>query len=430
MRLQLSAPAAAPVGVARAFEFRGAALALQSFTGREIVISGPSETGKTIGCLNLADTLAWKYPGIQGVFVRKIRADMHATVLAIWKKEFVDHSGGDIKAFGGEDAEYYEYSNGSRIWVGGIDRPGRVLSGGFDFAYINQVEELDVGEFETLLTRTTGRAGTLQPGMLFGDCNPSLPTHWILLRARAGTLTFLESFHRDNPTLFDREGNILPRGTQVLGTLSSLTGSRRSRLYEGLWTQPEGVVYPEFSEDNIVDTEPDSDVPIELAVDDGYIDPRAILFVQRTGTQILVFDEIYHSRHLEEECVGEVVTKCGERYGWLDEEKTVPKKLPEIAVGSHEAKTLQVKFRKANIPYRFKLHEVVDGISVVRSLIRDGKGVRILLVHRRCENLIREITSGYQYPPGSARSNSEKPMDGNDHTCDALRYWAWVRART
>jgi hypothetical protein len=167
-----------------------------------------------------------------------------------------------------------------------------------------------------------------------------------------------------------------------------------------------------------------------LGYDDGYVDPRAILFMQKQPNQILVFDELYHIRHLTDVCVKEVIQLCGERHGWTDDtEFKRPKQLPEIAAGSPEAKELQGKFRIADIPCRFKVHEVVEGIKVVRELILDGNGYRTLKVNRRCKNLIKELTEGYIYPPEGVKRDNEKPLDGNDHAADALRYWSYLRAR-
>lgn len=203
------------------------------------------------------------------------------------------------------------------------------------------------------------------------------------------------------------------------------------------------LVFPDFGEANITDAEPDLSLPIELAVDDGFMDPRVILFVQRTGTRILVFDEMYHSRHLEETCVQEVVNRCikfsgqekpedfdalslEKRAEWCRKNKVL---LPEIVCGSPEAKSLQLYFKKADMVFRFITHKVIDGLGIVRKHICDGQGYRTLQVNRRCKNLIWEMTEGYQYPPLDRRSVDEKPADGNDHCCDALRYWAYVRAR-
>jgi phage terminase large subunit len=198
-----------------------------------------------------------------------------------------------------------------------------------------------------------------------------------------------------------------------------LTGILAQRLRDGKWVQAEGVVFSEFDQENMTDAEPDPKLPIELAVDDGYIDPRAILFIQRTADRILVFDELYHSHHLPEVCVGEVLDLCAKR--------GVPR--PEIAIIPTEAVTLRERLRAADIPARPGTHKIVYGIAAMRSHILDGNGHRTLQVNRRCRNLLNELTSGYKYPEAGSRRDTEVPIDKDNHAVDALRYWVWVRAR-
>lgn len=237
------------------FQFRGGASTLhEKMFGaprvREVMLSGPSETGKTIATLSAIDRLARTNPKATGVIVRKVRADMAATVIAIFKQTFVEPAG-DIRTFGGENVEFFEYPNGTRVWLAGMDRPGKVLSGALDFAYVNQAEELALEDWEYLSTRTTGRAGVIVPGVLCGDCNPGPPSHWILTRSKAqrdkpAPLLFLESRHEDNPRLYDDAGNLTDAGRETMRTLDALTGVRKQRLRFGKWVQAEGVVYEEY----------------------------------------------------------------------------------------------------------------------------------------------------------------------------------------
>jgi hypothetical protein len=39
------------------------------------------------------------------------------------------------------------------------------------------------------------------------------------------------------------------------------------------------------------------------------------------------------------------------------------------------------------------------------------------------------MTEGYLYPEAGKRSDSENPIDKNNHAIDALRMWVWLRAR-
>jgi len=95
--------------------------------------------------------------------------------------------------YGGDNRpERFMYSNGSVIWVAGLDKASKILSSEFDIIAVNQTEELSLVDWETLTTRTTGRAGNMPYSQTIGDANPGPPTHWIRNRP---SLTLFESTH-------------------------------------------------------------------------------------------------------------------------------------------------------------------------------------------------------------------------------------------
>jgi len=418
---------------------RGDNEAIQHYTGRESVLSGPKETGKTIACLQKLNDLLWANPGAQAVLVRKVFATITPTVIQTWEKKIIGQRSAIMK-YGGEKPEWYDYPNGSRLWIAGMDKPGRTLSAERDFVYVNQPEELTLADWEQLISIVTGRAGNAPHPQIFGDPNPGGSSHWILSRS---SLRMFQSRHQDNPALFDDAGNITEKGRESLSTLDTLSGARYRRLRLGMWSQEEGLVYDEFDAPNLTDEEPDPSLPFELAADEGYVDPRALLFIQRTPGRVLVFDEMYHTRHLAETCIREAVERSGSIFGWtcLHEDQKgaehdpvecqdrFPRRLPSICVGPPEAKDLQVRFRRANIPYRSPdIKRILDGIAIVRRLVKDVNDVRVLQVNRRCKNLIQEMTEGYKNPVVGSRRDDENPLDENNHAADALRYWAALRA--
>lgn len=217
---------------------------------RESILSGPAETGKTRGALEKLHLLLLKYPKSQAAMVRKRYTDMPGSCIQTWEKKVLGNKlsdTGPITKYGGEKPQFYDYSNGSRLWVGGLDNPGKVLSSERDFFYVNQVEELDLTDWETITTRATGRAGNAPYAQVLGDCNPGPRTHWILERANEGKLELLHSRHEDNPTLFDPvTGLITPQGIITLQILDNLTGMRHARLRLGKWVSAEGLVYGDY----------------------------------------------------------------------------------------------------------------------------------------------------------------------------------------
>ncbi|GAG83582.1 unnamed protein product, partial [marine sediment metagenome] len=57
-------------------------------------------------------------------------------------------------------------------------------------------------------------------------------------------------------------------------------------------------------------------------------------------------------------------------------------------------------------------NDVANGIAKLKSLFRN----KVILVDETCVSLISELQA-YRYKEGT-----EKPIEQNDHSCDALRY--------
>lgn len=218
--------------------FRGAALQAQSMTAPEWMIAGPSETGKTFAMLYFVHMTLSKYPKARATLLRKVRATVYGTVLETWKRVIL-YGSQQPMAYGGINPSLYIYPNGSRLYIGGMDNPGKILSGERDIIAVNQAEELDANAWETLTTRTTGRGAVVPYPMTIGDCNPADPNHWILQREQAGNMTVLRSLHKDNPSLHDGT-DWTPQGHRTIKTLTNLTGARYARLFLGEWVADDG----------------------------------------------------------------------------------------------------------------------------------------------------------------------------------------------
>jgi phage terminase large subunit len=202
------------------------------------MVAGPAETGKTFAALWKLDRLLASTPGAQAVLVRKVRDTIFSTVLQTFQS-ILKFSGSNATAYGGQRPQWYDYPNGARLWLAGMDDPGKALSSERDFVYVNQAEQISADEWSVLCTRATGRAGHSDQPQVFGDCNPGPPHHWILHR---DSLRVLHSRHEDNPTLHDGT-TWTEQGKRTLAVLDALPGVLRDRLRFGRWVSAEGVVF-------------------------------------------------------------------------------------------------------------------------------------------------------------------------------------------
>lgn len=289
-------------------KFRGANLEIQSYTNLEWMLSGPAETGKTWAALWRLDSLLRSTPRVKATLARKIQSTIYGTVLVTWEaiQELRAALGYPrAMAFGGEKPQWYSYPNGSRLWVGGLDNPQKILSSERDFIYINQAEEVSLQDWEYCITRATGRGAVVEDTMVFGDCNPGSEDHWILKRA---TLKVFYSKHKDNPSLYTDSGELTKQGVKSIAALQSLTGIRKKRLYEGQWVGAEGLYFENFDPElgGLHVIEPHSipgDALIWGALDWGYKHPLAFgLFTENDDGIELIWEHVQHKMMIPHHC--------------------------------------------------------------------------------------------------------------------------------
>lgn len=380
----------------------------------EVILAGPADTGKTIAFLTKIHWLAHKYDDASIVIARKQLTDTYSTVLQTFQKKVTDPT---VQVYGGEKAQWFDYPSGSRIWVAGLDKSSKVLSGEHDLIYVNQVEELSLVDWEILTTRTTGRAGHVKHPQTIGDCNPAAPTHWIKQRATTGTLTFFESTHRDNPELYDQEiGEITEAGQQRIGRLKTLTGSRLLRLYHGLWAVPEGAIYDVFDEEKhkVAHFDPPRTWPRAVGIDPFGAHIAAVWLAFDPQARILnVYREYVEPfGKTTEGHAGSILGATGDEpvFAWV--------------CGGPSERAWRLEWMAAGIPViEPPITEVWIGIEHVYQLL---KGFR-LVIHDNCINLLSEIGEYRRKmtkdgTPTETIANKER-FDG----LDSLRYVvAWL----
>lgn len=226
------------------FAPRGAARAFLACRDKEALLDGPAGTGKSFAAIWKLHLAALKYPGMRALMVRKTLVSLTASALVTYTQRVLATGSYGVRFFGGSKAEpaQFRYSNGSRIVVGGMDNPSKIMSAEYDLCYVQEATELSENDWESITTRL--RYGVMPYQQLLADCNPAAPTHWLNQRANAGVVTRFHSRHEDNPMLWDVVAETwTERGAEYMATLDRLTGVRRERLRFGVWAASEGQVY-------------------------------------------------------------------------------------------------------------------------------------------------------------------------------------------
>jgi hypothetical protein len=425
------------------FAPRGAGLRLwKTREAFETLLVGPAETGKTWSSIHYLDTLLWWFAGAHAFIARKTYNALIGSALRTYTR--ILGPGSPVKAFGGQRPQWFDYPNGSRCSIVGLDNPGKTLSAEYDFGFVNQAEEITLEDWETLSTRLTGRGAVAPFTRLFGDANPGPPTHWILHRK---SLLRLESRHVDNPTLYTRDGLLTVQGRRSMTILYNLTGVRKQRLLFGRWVAAEGVVYDAWDGadrergGNVVRSMPEGWTSWRKirSIDFGYHNPfvcqwwaispdgdmylyRELYVTHRTVSKI-VRGVPHPSKRGEWLARGIAFYSQGEKY--------------EATVCDHDAED-RATLAEEGINTAPALKSVERGIKATADRIgRDDRGRRRLFVYvgapveppdewlldnKQPTSTIQEFDL-YVWPKGhDGKPVKDEPVKEYDHGMDAMRY--------
>lgn len=394
------------------------------YRGKESVLEGPADTGKSRACLEFVHAAMQKYAGARAAFIRKTRKSLTTTAMVTYERwvrpDGASHLWGD---------QEYRYPNDSKIYLLGMDDPEKVKSLEADLIYVQEASELTIEDWEILTTRVTGRGAVMPYTRLIADMNPVDPGFHLYQRESDGKVRFFQVRHSDNPTVTpDR-----------LAPLEALTGYRRDRLFLGLRVAAEGMYFDEWEPRRHV-CEPFA-VPAHwvrwVSVDYGFADPFCALWFARDPAtkRVYLYREVY-GKGLYDHQQAKLIL---ERSEWerisrfvLDPSmfnKRTEQGKPSIA--AEYARVFHPKYASDLVVPG--MNDRKQGWPVVRRALAwqeklpDGDVLayppRLQVMHGRCPNLVRTL-------PAMVRDNLD-PEDladvvngqkTEDHPVDTLRY--------
>lgn len=417
----------------RDYEPWGGAIELLKARESEVVASGPAGTGKSLGALFKAHITAAKVSNCMQLILRQTSVSLARSTLVTFEKQVAvnELAEGKVTWFGGSGRKpaCYEYPNGSRIYVGGLDKPGAFLSMDLDRIYVDEASQTSIVAHETLLTRLRGKANTYRQIMLM--TNPDHDQHWINERAASGKMRMITSQHTDNPFLYNRDGTKTKDGEAYLEFLGNLTGVRRERYLLGRWCAAEGQVFDDWDDAvNLVDPFP---VPAEWRSvwtwDQGFQNPQVFQrWVIDGDERLYLTHEMSRRQRLVEDFAADI-KELAKVNGWSR---------PEAFVADHDAGDRATMERHIGITTVPAKKGVTRGVQLTQARIRKaGDGKPRLLVFR--DALIRNdpLAASDKRPRGFSAEvggyvwmmergtdgiPKEAPQKLNDHSMDAGRY--------
>lgn len=411
------------------FEVRGAVRELFSSTD-SLVIAGPAGTGKSMGALMWLHLMLLRYPGTKALLVRKVARSLSGTTLATFREKVALEAlqAGAVEFYGGSPQEpaSFRYGNGSRIIVGGLDEPQKIMGAEVSIVMIDEAIETVPRDINMLRTRLRGAVATAYPHYrMILLTNPGTPSHHL----KTGRMKMLHSRHQDNPALW-QNGAWTSEGRRYMDELEELTGVHRARLLEGRWAAAEGVIYEGFDEAvHLVDRfEVPADWTRWWAVDFGFVHAFVCQWwAEDPDGRLILYRELVHTKRLVEDHAKQMLAQVTDDDGnW-----TEPR--PRALLTDHDAEDRATLEKHLGMKSRPAKKSVSDGIQAVASRLKvqkDGKP-RILIMRDSLIELDKELetmgkpTCLAEEIPGyvwADHKTKEQPLKEDDDSCDAMRY--------
>lgn len=422
-----------------AITLRGGVRAAYFSRAEEALCSGPAGTGKSLAWLLRVYWMCRRYSGARCLIVRKTRESLTESVLVTWERDILGYTHPLLTARPvlRRVRQSYDFPNGSSVIVGGIDKPGKILSSEYDLIYAPEATDLTIEDWETLSGRL--RAGAVPYQQIVADCNPTTPGHWLYKRCGSGTgvglCKLFPTTHRDNPRYWDEaRADWTASGRKYLARLNRLTGPRRKRFLEGVWAAAEGRVFDGYEpsvHNHPAGWKPPWDWRRVWGIDWGFKNPSVVAMAALDEDDRVHFYKEYYRTHSRAEDVAR----------WARAEvESGREPLPVMVVCDHNPEHM-ADFRiygPAGCPIQLAdKNDKLGGIEYMQGLFDvqgDGKPriyfVPDMLAHEPDPALLDsgrpmsgiEELANYVWDETNPDRIKDEPLDKDNHLMDAARY--------
>ncbi len=293
-----------------------------------------------------------------------------------------------FEVFGGKDESSYALIQ------------GRTLAG----VLLDEVALMPRSFVEQAITRCS-----VDGAKLWFSCNPESPQHWFYLewikRHKERNALHLHFEMEDNPGLSAKT---------IALYKSRFSGVFYQRYIQGLWVVAEGLIYPMFGENNIVDTVPEQG-EYYISCDYGTLNPfSAGLWCWDGKTATRIREYYYSGRETQ-------VNKTDEEYYAELEKLAGDLNVRSVIVDPSAASFIEVIRRHKRFMVRKAKNDVINGIMTTARYLQDGT----IKIHRDCKDIIREFGL-YRW---DEKVSEDRPIKENDHAMDDCRYFAYTVLR-
>ena len=244
---------------------------------------------------------------------------------------------------------------------------------------------------------------SVEGAKIWMSLNPEGPTHWLytewICKAAEKRVLRLHFTMDDNPSLSE---NVKARYRGMY------SGVFYRRFILGEWAAADGLVYPMFSEQMVVQTLPENLARFVISVDYGTMNPFSAGLWGEADGKWYRMREFYHNGR-------EKGALTDEEYYQKLEELAGDCPVRQVIVDPSAASFIQCIRRHGRFSVRKAKNSVLVGIRHTAGMLSEGK----LLFHDSCRDTLREFTL-YVWDKASGK---DQPVKENDHAMDDIRYF-------
>jgi len=382
---------------------------------KHVMLVGGARSGKTYVDTSAICYRAQHYPGSRHLIARLRFSHAKASIwLDTLDKALRGQSHPSLYSKNETD-HYVKLTNGSEIWVDGLDdkdRVDKILGREYCTIFFNEISQLSYETVTTVITRLAQNIPGCRPLALY-DLNPAGELHWANQLFNHGLRPDGTAVGPGYASLiinpYDNQTN-LPEG-YIHDFLESLPDHKRRRFLLGEWTDPEGVIFQDWE---VIDEIPD-EVKLHSrhtnGLDFGFsVDPAVVVSVWLNGDDLYVDERLYQTG-LTNPAIARLIKPDNgppliEGFLWADSAE--PKSIVEIS------------------QHGIEIGGARKGADSVRAGI-DWLLSKRVHITRRSANILLE-RSNYTWQTDPTGRQMAKPIDDYNHAMDAIRYAAneWI----
>jgi len=394
-------------------QLEGVKLFTQTKNNRILFVGG-ARSGKTFLVVALICIRAAKYPESRHLIARLRWAHAKTSLWLDTIPEVLKFLGINDVTWNGEldDKEqdhYIKFSNGSEIWVDGLDdkdRVDKILGREYATIYLNEVSQIAYPTVTTVVTRIAQKVDGCR-NAVFYDCNPPSKHHWSYKLFIQGEdpdtgekVTNPEhyAYMRMNPG--DNAEN-LPDG-YIEDVLEHLPEDKRRRFLLGEYGDSAGAIFTNWEIIEEIGEDVRNHSRRAAGLDFGFsVDPAACVDVYVNGDDIYV-DELIYDKNLTNQQLAERIKSVGLERQTIEADSAEPKSIRELNTAG------------------LRVRGVEKGADSVRAGV-DWLRSKRLHITKRSVDLITELQE-YVWSQDRDGNFEPKPIDDYNHAIDALRY--------